>query len=87
MLKELLALLASSQSSSVSELAERLGQSVELVESMLERLCAMGYLIDLSRVACSGGGCAGCSGRGACALMKRPAVWSLTPKGKALLAA
>jgi hypothetical protein len=90
MLRELLALIASGGRHSPESAALALGLGRAEVEDMLTRLCALGYLEELSaamaascadseRKSCAG--CAACPLGAGCFKASQNRVWSLTPKG------
>jgi hypothetical protein len=97
MLRELLALMASGGMRTPEGLSHDLKLSRPEIDDMLVRLCSLGYLEELSASLVSscgdderkGKGCAGCSG---CALgsgcfeASKSRIWSLSKKGRELLA-
>jgi hypothetical protein len=91
MLREILALLASGGTQRLDELARSLGTQAPMIEDILVRLCALGYVEELSGAlasSCSDGGgksCAGCAGCGfisGCGQAPKSRVWALTDKGR-----
>ena len=91
MLREILALLASGGTQRLDDLARSLGAQAPMIEDMLIRLCALGYVEDLSSLlgsSCADGeskACAGCSGCGlvsSCGQAPKSRVWALTEKGR-----
>jgi predicted ArsR family transcriptional regulator len=80
MLEKLLRLIAAGSTHSLSELANKLGVSEELLRQMIEDMTRMGYL-RLVTGGCADH-CAGCSLAGICAVGSAGQVWSLTDKGE-----
>ncbi|MGQ9586219.1 MAG: FeoC-like transcriptional regulator [Anaerolineae bacterium] len=83
MLQDALRLMAEGGVRSLAELAERLEVSQDLALQMLEDLKRGGYLkADL--MGCTGA-CEGCPAAHTCSLTAQARLWTVTPKGLALL--
>jgi hypothetical protein len=96
MLRELLGLMAAGGMHTPESLARDLGLGRAEIEEMLERLCSLGYLEELSASLASscgdterkGRGCAGCSGcalGSGCLEASKNRVWALSRKGREAL--
>jgi hypothetical protein len=83
MLEDVLRLIARGEVAHLGELADQLGVSQELGGQMVEDLGRLGYL-RLDMVGCSGA-CQGCSQATGCSVSTKPRLWTVTPKGQALL--
>ncbi len=82
MLGQLLKILQQGGTRRVTDLAQDLGTTPELIEMMLEDLVRMGYL---KRVGgeCPETSCKACPLAGLCAAGSSGQLWSLTEKGEA----
>jgi hypothetical protein len=80
MLNKLLQIIASGGVHTVPRLAQQLGVSEALLDSMLEELVRMGYLASAS-AGCSGQ-CDRCTMGGACAVGAPGRIWALTAAGE-----
>jgi len=80
MLKQLLELVAHSETVQSAELARKLGVSTALVESMLETLAQRGYV----RLAVPGGSaaCERCPAHTACLHGTQGRIWAVSAKGQ-----
>ncbi|HVJ50409.1 FeoC-like transcriptional regulator [Desulfitobacterium sp.] len=94
MLSEVLKLMEQEQSVAVAEIAQKLGWSLQRVETMLAQLASMGYIQKkaVSRSSCSAGrGCPGCSDaeesacQGCQVLPDSLYSWVITDRGKSVL--
>jgi DNA-binding PadR family transcriptional regulator len=84
MLRALLNLAATKETTRNDELAQALGVNPELIEPILEVLTKHGYLEQIVP-GCSTP-CDRCPVRTACLFANQPKLWAITPKGKAYLA-
>lgn len=80
MIEELLKLLASGKTYTLTTLAEMLDISEGLLEQMLTDLERAGY-VAAADMGCAGH-CAGCPSAGLCALLHGKRIWGLTDKGR-----
>lgn len=83
MLRRLLRQMADSGTACSSELAQALGVSPALVETMIEELARRGYLRPFS--AGRAAPCERCPLRAACLYRGQPRLWALSAKGRALV--
>jgi Mn-dependent DtxR family transcriptional regulator len=83
MLEDVLRLIARGEVAHLGELADQLGVSQDLGAQMVEDLGRLGYL-RLDRIGCTET-CQGCSLATGCSVSTKPRLWTVTPKGQALL--
>jgi predicted ArsR family transcriptional regulator len=79
LLEQLLALVRRSGVRSIGQVAEELGTSPALVETMLEDLARRGYLRPVETQCARA--CAGCAQACSCAVTAAGRVWQVEPSG------
>jgi hypothetical protein len=82
MLQRILQMVSAGGVHSLHELAQQLGISEELLESMIDQLVRMGYLEPL-RPSCTGC-CQHCPEANHCAIGGNARAWALTTRGQKL---
>ena len=94
MLRRLLSLIVAGEMTSLGECAEKLGVSADVLDDMIARLVALGYVenasascASASSAASSCGGCKGCSMARSCHgglfAGRKGVAWQVTAKGRA----